>query len=126
MPEARRRVPDGGGVPGICTDVADIPANRIVRRDPAGGTDAVLLSTSASQEPKGVSSGPIPVGQVGDVQVAGKAPIEAGTTAIAVGDRIGADSQGRAIPVTLPGLWYIGHAESTSTTAGTLVEVELV
>lgn len=122
MPEPRRKVPDGGVEPGLNVDGSTIPNNRIVRR--GTNTDDVRLATAASQAPRGVSMQAIPPSVTGDVQVAGRATIESGS-ALALGDRVGSDSVGRAVVVVNPGDFVIGTVETTASASGIIVEVAL-
>lgn len=77
-------------------------------------------------------------GQVGgvvgwDVPTGGKAPIIRGNgtflpvtsgAAVAVGDKLKVDAQGRVLPITT-GAYYVGVAHSAAGAAGTDVEVEI-
>lgn len=122
MPQARRIVPDGAIRAGLNTDSGTIPANRIVRDHTL--TDSVRLCTDANQRPKGVSMEAIAVGVTGDIQIAGKVPVEAGA-AVNKGDAIGSDTVGRGIATTDEDDFPIGVAATAASGAGVLFEVEL-
>jgi hypothetical protein len=72
------------------TPTADVPACRAV------GYDGALVDATGARV-FGVSQYMIPAGRAGAVTVVGTATIEAGA-AVAVGDALIADDQGRAIP----------------------------
>lgn len=93
-----------------------------MRRTSVAGN--IQLTTAATQEPCGVSMQAIPNGLTGDVQRAGRATIESGAS-VAVNDRVGSDSVGRCVPVTAPGEFVIGTADTSAGVAGVIVEVEL-
>lgn len=123
MPEARQIVPDGGVRAGLNTSGSTIPKHRIVRDHTL--TDSIRICTDANQFPKGVSMQAIVADVTGDVQVAGKAVIEAGA-AVAKDALVGSDSVGRAIAITDPGDFVVGRAVTATTTGvGDLIEVEM-
>jgi hypothetical protein len=123
MPEARQIVPDGAVRAGLNTSGVTIPKHRIVRDHTL--TDAIQIATAATQNPKGISMQQILADVTGDVQVAGKAVLEAGA-AVAKGDLLTSDGSGRGIATTTPGNFVIGKAvTATITGAGDLIEVEM-
>lgn len=122
MPEPRRVVPDGGVRAGLNTSGATISAYRIVRRHTL--IDSVRPCTAATQRPKGVTMQAIEADVTGDIQIAGKAPIEAGA-AFAAEAQLTSDAVGRAIATTTPGDFVIGIAEEAAAGVGSIVEVEL-
>lgn len=121
MSEPRRIVPDGSVRPGLNLGVAAIPANRIVVQSTA--PDQVALAAVATAPYYGVTMGAIPVGITGDVQLAGKATIEAGA-AVAKNVNVMADGFGRAILATAAA-FVIGRTVNAATALGQVLEVEL-
>ncbi len=122
MPEARAIVPDGGVRAGLNTDAIVLPKARIVRDHTL--TDSVRLCTAATQFPKGITMQAIAIGVTGDVQIAGKAKLEAGDV-VAKDALIGSDSTGRGIAVTAPGDFVVGRAVTPATAAGQIFEIEM-
>jgi hypothetical protein len=122
MPEARAIVPDGGVRAGLNTDAIVLPKARIVRDHTL--TDSVRLCTDAAQFPKGITMQAIAIGVTGDVQIAGKAKLEAGDV-VAKDALIGSDSVGRGIAVTDPGDFVVGRAVTAALAAGDIFEIEM-
>lgn len=122
MPEPRRIVPDGAIRAGLNTDSDTIPQHRIVRDHTL--VDSVRLTTDANQHPKGISMEEILENVTGDIQIAGKATLEAGA-AVAKDALVGSDSVGRGITVTDPGDFVIGRAVTAAGATGAIFEVEM-
>lgn len=122
MPEARAIVPDGGVRAGLNTDAVVLPKARIVRDHTL--TDSVRLCTDANQFPKGITMQAIAIGVTGDVQIAGKAKLEAGA-AVLKDALVGSDSTGRGITITDPGDFVVGRAVTAADDAGDIFEIEM-
>jgi hypothetical protein len=121
MPEPRRIVPDSAMRPGLNLSGVTIPANRILVAGAA--MDQVALAAAATASYYGVSQGAIVSGITGDVQVDGKATIEAGA-AVAKNVNVMSDGTGRAILATA-GAFVIGRTVTAATASGQVLEVEL-
>lgn len=121
MPEPRRIVPDGGVRPGLNSSGSTIAANRIVVQSTA--VDQVAQAAAATAPYYGVTMNAIPNGITGDIQVKGKATIEAGA-AVAKNVNVMSDASGRAILATA-GNCVIGRTVVASTALGQVLEVEL-
>lgn len=121
MPEPRRIVPDGGVRPGLNLSGGTIAANRIVVQ--AAATDQVAQAAAATAPYYGVTMNAIANNTTGDIQVKGKATIEAGA-AVAKNVNVMSDAQGRAILATSTNN-VIGRTVVASTALGQVLEVEL-
>ena len=121
MPEPRRIVPDGGVRPGLNLSGSTIAANRIVVQGAA--TDQIAQAAAATAPYYGVTMNAIVNGITGDVQVKGKATIEAGA-AVAKNVNVMSDASGRAILATSTNN-VIGRTVVASTALGQILEVEL-
>jgi hypothetical protein len=121
MPEPRRIVPDGGVRPGLNLSGSTIAANRIVVQ--AAATDQIAQAAAATAPYYGVTMNAIVNGITGDVQVKGKATIEAGA-AVAKNVNVMSDAVGRAILATSTNN-VIGRTVVASTALGQILEVEL-
>lgn len=121
MPEPRRIVPDGGVRPGLNLSGSNIAANRILVQGAA--IDQVAQAAAATAPYYGVSLGSILNGITGDVQVKGKATIEAGA-AVAKNVNVMSDASGRAILATATNN-VIGRTVTATTALGQILEVEL-
>jgi hypothetical protein len=84
---------------------------------------AVALATAATDAIFGVTTElGIDAGRIGDVVTVGIYPVRAGA-AIAVGDQVTSDSQGRAV-VAVSGNTIAGRAVSAAAAAGDLVYIK--
>jgi hypothetical protein len=108
---------------GINFGVTDIPAKRIVKVDPAGGVDSILLDAAATTPIAGVTTEIIYAGKSASYQKDGKVVVTAGA-AVAIGDGLTSDGSGRAIKATA-GNMILGRAVTLATTLGDDIEVEL-
>lgn len=121
MPEPRRIVPDGGVRPGLNLSGSSIAQHRIVVMGAA--VDQVAQSAAATAPYYGVTMEAIANNVTGDVQVKGKATIEAGA-AVAKNVNVMSDAVGRAILATSTNN-VIGRTVVASTALGQILEVEL-
>lgn len=126
MPNQAREMPVTGGiVPGRNASGADILGQRILEVDPANAPDGVDIATAVTSNIKGVSMGVIVDGFTGDVQTDGLARVTSGA-AVAVGDRVTSDAQGRAVTAAADNDVIAGVANTAASGAGIDIEVELV
>ena len=113
--------------PGRNTGSADIPRGRLLAMV-ASSYQAVALATSSAAIPAGVSSelleGTSVKAITRDRQISGQAMVISGA-AIAIGDDITSDSQGRAIPATSRNQSIWGKAQTAATGANQQVALEL-
>lgn len=121
MPEPRRIVTDGGVRCGLNLSGSTIAIARIVVM---GAADDQIAQAAAATAPYyGVTMEAIANNVTGDVQVKGKALIEAGA-AVAKNVNVMSDASGRAILATSTNN-VIGRTVYASTASGQLLEVEL-
>jgi len=101
---------------------AEVRARRIVKLN---ASRQVLPSAADTDNHVGVSDtvGPVPIGERCDVIVTGIAEVEAGA-AIAPGEAITADAQGRATPAAA-GDTAVGYAFTDAEQTGDFVDVVL-
>lgn len=108
MPQLRRIYADGGVRAGVNNTVADIAANRLVRRHTL--VDSVQLPASATSVLLGVTMGVIKAnGGHGDVQIRGKGICTAGVGGVSIDSPITGDAAGRGI-VAAAGQPSVGRA----------------
>lgn len=129
MPQARRIVPDGGIRAGLnvwapSSVPTQIPPNRFVKD--STNADEVTVPTAQSQQLKGVTMQAIDPALTGDVQVSGKATVEA-SAAISKGAKVGSQANtGKAITVSAAGDYVGGIAATAAGADGDVIEVELI
>lgn len=124
MPEPRRIVPDGGVRAGQNTTGGQIAKHRIVA-DHATNVDEIVVAAAQTTRPKGVTMEAIEDGITGDVQIAGKATVEA-SAAIAKGARVSMAAGGKAVTITAAaGNWALGTAATAAAGDGSIFEVEI-
>jgi|SRR5690349_17546591 hypothetical protein len=123
MPQARAIVPDSGGVrPGLNATGSTIGKARIVKKSTAA-VDAVAPATDGTARLYGVTMEAITNGYAGDVQVAGRAVVEA-SAAIAIGAKITAAAGGKAVTAGAAAN-VIGIAASAAAADGEFIEVDI-
>jgi hypothetical protein len=123
MPQPRAIVPDNGGVrAGYNGTGSTIAKYRIVKRATTA-VDGVTPGTDGSDVLHGVTMQAISDGYAGDVQVAGRALVEAGV-AITIGAKITAGAGGKAA-IASSGNQIIGVANSTAAVDGDVIEVDI-
>jgi hypothetical protein len=108
MPSLTRQIPDGGIRAGR-NDTTLIAAKRLVKYDTGNGI-AVALATAATDKLVGVTMESIDTDRCGDVQVAGKAILTAGSGGVARTNRITSDGSGKGIVTTTQGNTIAGVA----------------
>ncbi len=124
MPQPRAIVPDNGGIrPGLNATGSTIPKYRIVKKVNTA-VDAVAPATNGADVIYGVSMQPITDGFAGDVQVEGRAIVEAGG-AIAIGAKITGGTGGKAA-VAGAAANILGVAASPAAADGELIEVDII
>lgn len=123
MPQPRAIVPDNGGVrPGLNSTGSDLPKYRIVKKHNVA-VDAVQLATDGAALPYGVTMQPITNGFAGDVQIKGRAIVEA-SGAITIGQKVTGATGGKAA-VASAANFILGEAASAAGADGELFEVDL-
>jgi hypothetical protein len=91
------------GMVDVCDNAGDVPVG-VLQNDP-GAKEAAEVTTLAGAIAKVVSDG--------------------STVAIAIGDTVGTDAQGRAVKKSIAGDWYNGIALAASSAAGKIIPVLL-
>ena len=122
MPEPRRIVPESGVRPGLNSSGSTIAKHRIVVQGAA--VDQIAQAAAATAPYYGVTMEAIANGVTGDVQVAGKATVEAGA-ALAKNVNVMSDASGRAILATATNNVLGRTVANAATAAGQIIEVEL-
>lgn len=123
MPQARAIVPDNGGVrPGLNATGSTIAKYRIVIKSTAA-VDAVAPGTNGTARCFGVTMAAIDNGYAGDVQIAGRAIVEA-SAAIAIGAKVTAAAGGKGVTAGAAGN-VLGIAASAAGADGELFEVDI-
>jgi hypothetical protein len=109
---------------GVNSDVAVIPAMKIVQMDTATA-DGIKIATAVGNILLGVTDIDIAIGEEQSYQRTGKARVLAGA-AFNRGDKLTTDGSGRAIVSTTPATdGLIGRAWTAATGANDIAEVEL-
>lgn len=123
MPQPRAIVKDQGGIrPGLNNTGSTIPKYRIVKKATTA-VDGVVPATDGTALPYGVTMEAIPDGFAKDVQIEGRAIVEA-SAAITTGQKITGGSGGKAA-VAAATNFIIGEAASDASADGQLFEVDL-
>lgn len=122
MPEARAIVPIHGVRAGLNATGSDIAKYRIVKKSTAA-VDAIAPATDGSARCIGVTMEAVINGYTGDVQVAGRAKVEA-SAAIAIGAKITAAAGGKAVTAGAAAN-IIGVAASAAGANGEIIEVDI-
>lgn len=123
MPQPRAIVPDNGGVrAGYNGTGSDIAKYRIVKRATTA-VDGIQTATDGTDVIHGVTMQLIKDGFAGDVQVQGRALVEAGA-AINIGQKVTGGTGGKAA-VAATGNQIVGVANSSSAADGDVIEVDL-
>lgn len=123
MPQPRAIVKDQGGIrPGLNNTGSTIPKYRIVKKSTTV-VDGVLPLTSGAALPYGVTMAAIPDGLAGDVQIEGRAIVEA-SGAITIGQKITGGTDGKGAVATAA-QFILGEAASDASADGQLFEVDL-
>lgn len=124
MPQPRAIVPDNGGVrPGMNTTGVTIPKYRIVKKATTA-VDAVTPAVDGTALPYGVTMQAILDGYAGDVQIKGRAIVEA-SGPITIGQKITGAAGGKGA-VASAANFILGEAASAAAADGELFEVDLV
>jgi hypothetical protein len=129
MPQPRAIVPDQGGIrPGLNSTGTAIAKYRIVKKGVIttgvqAGVDSVAPAVDGAALPYGVTMAAILDGFAGDVQIHGRAIVEA-SGVIALGAKVTGAAGGKAATAAA-GNYIIGEAASPSTADGQLFEVDL-
>lgn len=124
MPQPRAIVPDSGAVrPGLNSTGSTIPKYRIVKKVNTA-VDAITPATNGSAVTYGVTMQQILNGYAGDVQVEGRAIVEA-SAAIAVGANVTGTTGGKGVTAGAAA-HIIGVAASAATADGDLIEVDII
>lgn len=91
------------------------------------GTDQVDVCDNAADIPFGILQNKPKAGHAAEVMMIGRSRVvsDGSGAAIAAGDPIGTDNQGRAVKKTADGAWCIGQANSPSSAAGVIIDVTL-
>jgi hypothetical protein len=122
MPQPTAIVPDSGGVRACLNSTGStIPTKRLVKRTTA--QNAVVLAADGLDTYIGVTMGAIPNGAAGDVQVQGRALVEAGA-AIAIGAKVMGGTTGKGITATTT-KYFIGVANTAAAADGDIIEVDI-
>ena len=122
MPQARAIVPDNGGVrAGLNATGVTIPNRRIVKHSTL--VDSIALAVDGLDVYFGVTLAAILNGYAGDVQILGRAIVEAGA-AIPIGSKVMANATGQAIVAT-SAKHALGVANTAALILGDLVEVDI-
>jgi hypothetical protein len=124
VPQPRAIVPDSGGVrPGLNVTGVTIAKSRIVKKATTA-VDAITPATDGTAHCYGVTMEAIPDGIAGDVQVEGRAIVEA-SDVITAGQNVTGAAGGKAA-VASAGDFVLGQAASASTADGELIEVDII
>jgi Uncharacterized conserved protein (DUF2190) len=123
MPQPRAIVPDQGGIrPGLNNTGVPIAKHRIVKKTTTV-VDGVTPAIDGAALPYGVTMQVIVDGYSGDVQIKGRAIVEA-SSAITIGQKITGAAGGKGA-VASGGNFIVGEAASDATADGALFEVDL-
>ena len=123
MPQPRAIVPDSGAVrPGLNATGSTIAKYRIVKKATTA-VDAITPATSGADVCYGVTMQAILNGYAGDVQVEGRAIVEAGA-AITIGQKVTGGTGGKGA-VAGAAANIIGVAASAAAADGDLIEVDV-
>jgi hypothetical protein len=115
-------VPDNGGVrAGLNSTGSTIATHRLVKRSTA--VDTIAPETDGTAASIGVTMAAITDGYAGDVQVEGRAIVEAGA-AIAIGAKVMGGTGGKGATATAA-KWFIGIANTEALVDGDLIEVDI-
>lgn len=124
MPQPRAIVPDNGGVrAGLNATGSTIAKHRIVKKA-TSAVDAVTPATTGADVIYGVTMQAIINGYAGDVQVEGRAIVEAGA-AITIGQNVTGGTGGKGA-VAGAAANIIGVAASAAAADGDLIEVDII
>lgn len=123
MPQPRAIVKDQGGIrPGLNATGVTIAKYRIVKKS-ATAVDAITPHVDGAALPFGVTMQVILDGFAGDVQVEGRAIVEA-SAAITIGQKVTGAAGGKAAVATA-GQYIMGEAASDASANGQLFELDL-
>ena len=129
MPQPRAIVPDQGGIrPGLNSTGATIAKHRIVKKATVttgvqAGVDSVTPAVDGDDLPYGVTMAAILDGFAGDVQIHGRAIVEA-SGPITIGQKVTGAAGGKAA-VAAAGDFIIGETASPALSDTDLFEVDL-
>ncbi len=122
MPQPRAIVPDQGGVrAGLNSTGSTIATKRLVKRSTT--VDSVAPAVDGNGPYVGVTMAAILNGYAGDVQIAGRALVEAGA-AIAIGALVMGTTGGKGLTATAT-KYAIGTANTAAAADGDIIEVDL-
>jgi hypothetical protein len=122
MPQPRAIVPDQGGIrAGLNSTGTTIPVRRLVKRSTT--VDSIALAADGLGPYVGVTMAAILTGYAGDVQIAGRALVEAGA-AVAIGALVMGGTSGKGITATAA-KYAIGTANTAAAADGDIIEVDL-
>jgi hypothetical protein len=130
MPQPRAIVPDAGGIrAGVNSTGTTIPKYRLVKKATnaavvQAGVDSITPAVDGTVIIYGVTMAAILDGYGGDVQVQGRALVEA-AGAINVGDKIIGTTGGKAA-VSGSGVNIIGQAASAALVDTDIIEVDII
>jgi hypothetical protein len=130
MPQPRAIVPDAGGIRvGVNNTGATIPKYRLVKKGTnvvalQAGVDSVTPAVDGVAIVYGATMAAILNGYGGDVQVEGRALVEA-AGAINIGDEITGGAGGKAA-VSAGGVHIFGQAASPALVDGDIIEVDVI
>jgi hypothetical protein len=123
VPQPRAIVKDQGGIRASLNSTGStIPKYRLVKKSTAA-VDAVTPGVDAAAPLYGVTMEAIIDGKTGDVQVEGRAIVEA-SAAIAIGARVTAAAGGKGVTAGAAA-FYMGIAASAASANADLFEVDL-
>lgn len=123
MPQPRAIVKDQGGIrAGLNSTGVTIAKHRIVKKATVA-VDTITPATDGTALPYGVTMAAILDGYAGDVQVEGRAIVEA-SGVITIGQKITGAAGGKAA-VASAANYIIGEAASAAGADGELIEVDL-
>jgi hypothetical protein len=126
MPEPRAIVYDKGIRPGLNSTGADIAKSVFVQLVAAGTEDPnqVQLPSGAGVAIYGVTMGIIKNGQIGDIQVEGRAKLLAGAGGLAVGGKVATTTAGAGVTAATTNIVVAKCVAAAA--AASIAEVELV
>lgn len=129
MPQPRAIVPDSGAIrPGVNNTGSTIAKFRLVKKGTSGalqaGVDSIVVAPDGAALIYGVTMAAILTGYAGDVQVQGRALVEA-AGAINIGDNIIGTTGGKAA-VSGGSVNIIGKAASPALVDGDVIEVDIL
>jgi hypothetical protein len=123
VPQPRAIVKDQGGIRvGLNSTGSTIAKYRLVVKSTAA-VDAVAPGTAATAPIYGVTMGAIEDGKTGDIQVEGRALVEA-SAAIAIGARVTGTTGGKGVTAGAAG-YFLGIAASAASADGDVIEVDI-